>query len=279
VSVTLRALGFVALFQAAGTAFFLTLFGGQLTESGSGIRRLGLFAASGGILLVVAHLSLDAARMAGEYTGLWDGDLQRRAWMSTNGAAQLLQAFGLLWVAVGLRRGGKLALATAGGVLALIALLLTGHTSVNALRWLLAPLLAVHLLIVAFWFGALAPLYSVTQRESINVAAKVVARFSAIAGWLVPCIALAGLGMALVLVPDLSVLRRPYGLLLLGKLGGFGLLMILAAFNKWRLTPALSAGATSSLPALRRSIVAEFLLIVLVLGLTATLTTFYSPEN
>jgi putative copper resistance protein D len=82
-----------------------------------------------------------------------------------------------------------------------------------------------------------------------------------------------------VLVPDLSVLRRPYGLLLLGKVCGFGLLMALAAFNKWRLTPELSAGVAKSLRAVRYSITAEFLLIVAVLGLTATLTAFYSPEN
>ena len=33
-----------------------------------------------------------------------------------------------------------------------------GHTAIHPLRWLLAPLLLVHLAVAAFWFGALWPL-------------------------------------------------------------------------------------------------------------------------
>jgi putative copper export protein len=278
VSVTLRALGFIALFQAAGAVLFLTLFGGQLTRSASAIRRLTLLAASGGVLLVLAHLSLDAARMADEFAGLWDGDLQRRAWISTNGAAHVVQVVGMLGILVGLRRASNLILATMGAVLTVLALLLTGHTSINTMRWLLAPLLAVHLLIIAFWFGALVPLYLVSQREPIATAGRVIALFSAVAGWLVPCIALAGFGIALVLLPDLSALRRPYGLSLLGKAIGFSALMVLAAFNKWRLTPALSLGTAGALPTLRRSIAIEWVLIASILTMTAALTSLFSPE-
>jgi putative copper export protein len=278
VSVTVRALGFVALFQAAGAVLFLALFGGQLKQSVSFIRRLGLVTASGGMVLTLSHLSLDAARMADEFAGLWDGDLQRRAWMSTNGAAHMLSAIGLLGVAAGLKIGSRLVLATLGAVVAVVALLLTGHTSINAMRWLLAPLLAVHLLIVAFWLGALAPLYRVTQREPMVVAARVVERFSALAVWLVPCIALAGFVMAFALLPDMAALRRPYGQLLIAKVGGFSLLMALAAFNKLRVTPALSAGSARALPTLRRSIAVEYALMVAVLMMTAVLTAFYSPE-
>ena len=280
VSVVVRALGFMALFQAAGAVLFLKLFGEQLSNSANAVGRLALIAASVGMLLIVAHQSLDAARMADEFAGLLDGDLQRRAWLSTSGAAHLLQACGLLCIVIGMWRAlhSHLGLAIVGATLSVLAFLLTGHTSVHALRWLLAPLLAMHLLIVAFWFGALAPLTLVTQRESLGIAARVVSRFSAIAGWLVPGILLAGLAMALILAPDVAVLRRPYGWLLLGKLGGFFTLMILAAFNKWRLTPALRAGTASALPTLRRSIAVEYALMVAVLSMTAALTAFYSPE-
>jgi putative copper export protein len=281
VSVVVRALGFVALLQATGAVYFLVLFGQKLTESTAGIGRLGVVAALVGIPLVVAHQSLEAARMAGEFAGTWDSDLLQRAWKSSSGAAHLLQAIGLLGVAVTLRRFGHLhqVSATLAATLAVLALLLTGHTSIHALRWLLAPLLAVHLLIVAFWFGALAPLYWVTQRESLDGAARTVARFSALAGWLVPGILVAGLALALVLLPDVSALQRPYGLLLIGKLSGFGLLLALAAYNKWRLTPALLAGAATALPALRRSIAIEYALLIAVLVLTAVMTAFFSPES
>ena len=110
-------------------------------------------------------------------------------------------------------------------------------------------------------------------------ATRIVARFSALAGWSVPLILVAGVGMALMLVPDVEVLRQPYGLILLAKLCGFSLLMLLASFNKWRLTPALAAGEPQAGSRLRRVIALEYLLIVAVLALTANLTSFYSPES
>src|SRR5712672_2070770 len=106
VSVTLRALGFAALFQAAGLAFFLTLFGWELSRPRPGLRRLGAVAAIAGVLLILAHLALDAARMAGDFSGLWDGELQRLAWISGSGTAALVQAAGLLGIALSLRRPG-----------------------------------------------------------------------------------------------------------------------------------------------------------------------------
>jgi putative copper resistance protein D len=280
VSVILRALNFVALFQAAGAAYFLALFGSQLKQSGMWICRLGLIAALAGVILAAAHQSLDAARMADDYSGLLDTAMLQLAWLSGNGAAHLLQILGLLALAIGLGSHGRprIGLAVAGAIVASLSPLLTGHTSHHALRWALAPLLATHLLIVAFWFGALAPLIRVTQREAPEIAACVVAHFSSLAGWLVPLIAGAGLAMALILAPDIRVLQRPYGQLLLTKAGGFALLMLLAAYNKWQLTPALVAGDTKPLARLRRVIVIEYLLLVAVLTTTAILTSFYSPE-
>ena len=85
--------------------------------------------------------------------------------------------------------------------------------------------------------------------------------------------------MAFMLAPDVSVLRRPYGELLAAKVIGFGLLLGLAALNKWRWVPALAAGETAARAALRRSIATEYALIAAVLSITAVLTAFYSPEH
>jgi len=278
VSVTLRALGFAALFQAAGLAFFLTLFGWELSRPRPGLRRLGAVAAIAGVLLILAHLALDAARMAGDFSGLWDGELQRLAWISGSGTAALVQAAGLLGIALSLRRPGGVG-ARRAALCALIALggfLLTGHTSTHPLRPLLAALLALHLLVIAFWFGSLAPLLLVIGTEARPLAARILARYSAIAGWLVPLILVAGLSLAWILAGSLAVLRQPYGQLLIAKIAGFGLLMLLAAANRWRLVPALAAG--SPVTALRRSIGMEIALLVAVLSTTAVLTTYYSPH-
>ena len=278
ISVTLRALGFTALFQAVGLAFFLALFGRELTQPWPGLRRIGGIAATAGLLLVLVHPALEAPRMAGDFPGLWDSQLQRLAWSSGSGMSALVEAAGLLGLAVSLpsHAGGAARWAALWGLIAIGGFLLTGHTSTHPLRPVLAALLALHLFVVALWFGSLAPLLLVIREEARPLAARILERYSAIAGWLVPLILVAGLCLAWILAGSLAVLRRPYGQLLIAKIVGFALLMLLAAANRWRLVPALAAGSPVS--ALGRSILMEIALLVAVLSTTAVLTTYYSPH-
>jgi putative copper export protein len=277
-SVFVRALGFAALLQAAGAGFFLAVFGDMVPGAQTAIRRVGQSSAALGATLLLAHLGLDAARLSGDFEGLWDRDLQRLAWSSRSGISQLVQVLGLFIVLASLRKPthDRAAWASVGGVIAVGGFLITGHTSTHALRLLLAPLLALHLLVVAFWFGSLLPLALIIRLESRATAAAVLMRFSVIAGWLVPLIVVAGLTMAWLLAGSLNVLGKPYGELLIAKLAGFALLMLLAAYNRWRLTPAFVAARSDT--SLRRSLAAEYVLIVAVLSVTAVLTAFYSPQ-
>jgi putative copper export protein len=287
-SVTLRALYLVALYQAAGATFFLRLMRARLVESAAGIRRLAFVSAVTGMVLAGLHQWLEAARLADEYRGMIDIDMLRLAWLSGNGAAHAAQIYGLavLALALGSARSGvasggtpHLPVAIVGAAIAALALTLTGHSRIHPQRGLFALLLAVHLLVVAFWFGALWPLLRVLRDETPPIAAQIVTRFSTLAGRLVPLILVAGLGMSWLLIAELSVLQRPYGRLLLTKLAGFLLLMPLAAWNKWRLTPALLSGSQRSTSALRRVLAIEYLLICGVLTATANLTAFYSPTE
>jgi putative copper export protein len=277
-SVIVQAGGYVGLLQAAGAVMFLRRFGAALAASRRRVRGLGVVAALVTIPWVAAHLLLDAARMAGEYQGIMDPDLVRLALYSGSGAAHLLQIAGLALIATGLQRERR-PVAGIGAALAILAFPLTGHTSVHAMRWLLAPLLALHVGLVAFWLGALAPLLLALRHETGADAGCLLRRFSALAGWLVPCIPVAGIAMALVLVPDAAALRRPYGQLLCAKLAGFALLMGLAVLNRWRWVPMLARDGARASVALRRSVVGEYLLISAILSATAALTTFYSPDH
>jgi putative copper export protein len=280
VAVAVRALGLTCLYQAAGAALFIALFTRELPDLRARIGRLAVLTAVPGMALILMQAPLAAARMAGDYSGLTNSTLLQLAWHSSHGLANAVQVTGLALIVVSLHaRRKSVAAAVLGAVLAACALVLTGHTSVNPRRALLAPLLCVHLLVVAFWFGALAPLWLAIANETPADAARVLRRFSALASWLVPGIALAGLAMALLLIDAVAVLRRPYGLLLLAKLGLFTVLVVLAAVNRWRFTPALQAPAVPARRALQRSIVAEYLLIITVLAVTATLTTLYSPDD
>ena len=287
-SVTLRALAFVAIFQASGAVFFLTLFlPAHLPHLYASVARLARLAAVCAGVLIALHALLDAARLAGGYSGLVDPSLQRLALSSSGGISQLVQFAGLIIITASVGSGSRplsRGVAVAGALLTIGAFALTGHTSEQPLRGLLAPLLLLHLLIIALWFGALLPLVITLRTERTATTAAIFARFSLIAGALVPLIAFAGLTLAALLSRSFSVLSRPYGKLLLVKFGMFALLMGLAAYNRWWLVPALESthpatpGHTAAGSALRRSIASEYVLIVLVLATTAVLTAFFSPR-
>ena len=279
-SVVLRALSFVLLFQAAGVAIFVAILGHRLASSQILVRRLGQVAAIAAILLVAAHHAIEAARMAGEVSGMWNPALQAIAWNSPARAALICRLLGLALITIGLQgaSGRWMIVAVSGAVLAAGAFTLTGHTSVNVHRGALAALLMLHLLVVAFWFGALWPLYVASLRETPARASDLIERFTAVATWLVPVILVDGTAMAVLLLPNLSALSEPYGELLMAKVVGFALLMGLAAANKWRLGPALVHEPVQSGRWFRRSVAAEYVLIAAVLTVTAVMTSFFSPE-
>ena len=249
-SITVRALALTLLFQAVGAAFFIYLFAPLLRAAWHPIRLLGIATAGCAVLLALLHHGLEAARMAGEFGGLWDASLQTLAWGSRSVLSTALLVAGLLLLMWSLRRRSALPWACVGGAIALCAFLMSGHTSAHAARTLLAPLLALHLLIVAFWYGALWPLILVTRVEAAPVAAQIFARWSTIAGYLVPVIAVAGVMMGRILTGEWpgawAAAQEPYGRLLLLKLLLFALLMVPAAANKWWLVPALRAAAAAT---------------------------------
>lgn len=276
-SVALRAVSFVALLQGAGIAIFVALFRPPLGRAESEIRRLGIWSAAAALPLLLSQLVLEAARMAGEFAGVLDWSLQRMAFTSAAGAAFAARVAGVILLLAGLSGSGRSAQVTGcgGSLLAAGSFALMGHTSVHAHRWLLAPALIAHVLIAAFWLGAIPALYVATVREAADTAGRLIERFSEAAVWIVPLLAVAGGVMALALVPRLAVFEQPYGGLLLGKITGFTMLIGLAAANRWRLGPAVALGTRR---AFKRSLAAEYVLIVSVLAATATMTSLYSPE-
>jgi copper resistance protein D len=305
-SVVLRALGFVLQLQAAGAVFFTAAFGPALTISLAGIRKLARLSAIAALVAIAGDYVLEAARMSGEMSGMFDTSLQSMAWTSSLGGAFTVRVLGLLLIVAAmlavparvtasrffassvaspvtgvlkrLSARGFTLVGVSGAVLVAASFTLSGHTSTSGRRALLAPLLLAHLLIVAFWFGALWPLCLLTLRESWERVARVVAVFSAAAFWLVPLILIAGVAMAVLLLPNAAALRQPYGELLLTKAGLFAVLLGCGAINKWRLGPALARGELLAGRRFRRVVIAEYVLIVIVLSVTAVMTTFFSPE-
>ncbi len=279
-SAALRALSFVALFQAAGMVMFLAFFGRLLFASRAGTRRIATGAALVAIVLVVAQYLLEAARMSGDFAGVIDPAMQGLVLHSSTAIALAARVIGLVLLLVALRTSDAAGVTlTALGLIAVLgAFLLVGHTVKHPERGLLALLLLVHLFIVAFWFGALVPLFRASSIEPAPAAGKVIEAFSAIALWFVPVLFVAGACLALFLVKTIDGLRTSYGELLLVKVALFAVLLGLAALNKRRLAPGVARGDSRARVHFRRSLAAEYVLIAAVLGVTAVLTTFYSPD-
>ncbi len=204
-----------------------------MNRSREPIRRVGLVSALAGLALVAAHYGLEAARMAGDLRGVFDLSLQSMVLHSpmSVGAAFRLAGLALIVAALGRSRRNE-ALGLAGAASTLVGFLFVGHTASHADRTWLAGLLTLRLAAVAFWFGALAPLFVVSRREDAGVATVVVDLFSRIATWWVPVILLAGAFMTLLLVDSWSAFARPYGLILIVKVLAFAVLMLLASLNK-----------------------------------------------
>lgn len=272
-SVLLRASSFVLMFQAAGSAFFAACQGGRLGASLTPIARLSGVSAQLAIAMVLGEALLSPARMAGELAGVLDPDLLKAAFLSAGGAAWLLRLAGLALMVPGRPR-----LAVAGAVPALASFVLIGHTATHELRWLLAPLLAVHVAAVTFWFGSLEPLIQVLKKETAARAGEVIERFSHWAGWVVAALFLAALGMAAALLPGPAALLTPYGALLLTKLAGFLSLLALASLNRWRLAPAIGKSSPQAPAAFMRVVRLEQLLIVGVVLATTVMTSWFSPS-
>lgn len=280
VSAFVRALSFIALFQAAGIAIFVAIFGRRLDLALPLIRRVGLVSAVAALLFVSVHYSLEAARMAGALAGAFDLSLQQIVFESPMSAADGMRIAGLVLIAAAINREGTTwtRFGVAGAALTIIGFLFVGHTASRADRGWLAALLSLHLAVVAFWFGALIPLILVSLRESRAVAAQIVEDFSRIATWWVPGILVAGLLLTAALVGRWAVFGESYGALLLAKVGSFAVLMTLAGLNKWRYGPAL-ATEPGVATAFQRAVAVEYLLICGVLSATAIMTTFFSPEH
>jgi putative copper resistance protein D len=290
VAVLIRGLSFIAMFQAAGGAVFVTLFATWLPLSGLRIRRLLRIVTLTAIALLLLQFSFEATRLAGDFSGLWDERLQKLAWDSAAGTAMRLRLSGLVLVFVGLHSGAALGAGTArrriadllcmvGTLLVTVAFTVIGHTVDHPHRAALALLLLAHLLSMAFWFGALWPLRQAVIHEAPAAAAAVLSRFSRLAVWIVPGVPVAGGTLVILLVPGWFVFGQPYGRLLLAKMAGLGALLGFAAWNKLRLTPALVRNNPAAASRLRRSLTLEYLIMAAVLVITAAMTGLYSPDT
>ena len=184
---------------------------------------------------------------------------------------------------------------TLGSGVALGSLAWTGHGAASEGTAGIVQLLAdiIHLLAVGAWLGALVILTFIlfragkTPSESyLKMGHRLLKGFSTIGTVIVSLIIASGLVNSWMLVgpKNLMTLQSTlYGQLLIAKLLSFGIMLALAAVNRFKLTPALeralqSTNSTLAVTKLQKSLVVELTLIVSILCLVAWIGTFQPPS-
>jgi putative copper resistance protein D len=280
-AIAVKATLYGATLAAAGGVFFLTYSDSLLeaAERASMGRRVGILIAVA-LAASAARILATAASMSGEASGMLDTGVLALVWHGGEGRAAMIRAVGLLLAVPALaadRRPGVWAIAGAAGAATSFAWV--GHVHAAGLRWA-TLLLGIHLLAIAFWVGALWPLWLLARGDEALRAAAPAARFGRAAVGTVSLLLLAGVGLLAVLLGSASELwRSDYGRTVCGKLALVACLLALAAFNKLRLTPRLAAGQRAAARALHRSIAAEMAIAGAVFLVTAALTTLSGPAG
>ena len=270
-TVALKAFACLASLTAAGSALALASLTNLDRDTRRMVGRLGLACAVAAGLASAALIPVGAIYLAGgSWTGAVDPALTGMVAASPVGESLAVRIAGLAVVAVLFISGrapGPAAVAGAGIVCASFAF--RGHVLAEP-RLILGALITAHLLGLAFWIGAFAPLYRMAGRADPSRAGAAAAEFGRRALWVVPALAAAGATLLVLLAGNpLDAVGTTWGRLLAVKLAVFVLLLGLAAYNRLRLTPALLAGDVGAGVLLRRSIRLEFAAVSVILAVTA----------
>ena len=274
-----KTLSYAGTLGAAGAVFFLGYAGSLIGNAEMRkIRRLVLGCAVLSAAAGAAHIAMTAGSMSGEAAGMWDGSLIRMIWQAGEGRALEIRVIGLSLAALATLTHRPAAWGLLGAAMAATSFAWTGHAQSLNPRVLAVLLLGAHLLGVAFWMGALAPLSLVAREGTAARIAAVAERFSAVAVFAVAGLIVVAAPLLWLLLGGVTELwRSSYGRSIALKLAFVAGLLSLAAFNKLRLTPRVRAGDAGAVRSLRTSVRLEMWLGLMVLAVTATLTTVAGP--
>lgn len=240
-----------------------------------------------GTLLSVAGLVLMTRAMSGEteFSALWP-HLQMMLLETDVGLAWALRIIALSVVLI---RPGVW-LASMAGAVALASLAWNGHGAMDegSLRFwhFLSDIL--HLLAAGAWLGAMLALVLMARgridESRLRLLMHAVKRFEWVGAAIVLTLSITGVVNYLFIVgPRLNeVLLGSYGVLLAIKVLLFAGMLVLAALNRFQLGPALAQSLRNGQPviaanALRRSVLLELVIALLIIAIVAWLGTL-SPD-
>lgn len=296
----------LALYADLGLLFGVPLFGlyalrGEERANLFPFRTLIAALAAVGAVLSGTGFMLAAAAMAGTSLGSVDPSLLAMLLSETNvgwafAAREAALVLALMGAIVLARKPLPLLLvASASGAVAVGTLAWSGHAAATEGSAGTAHLVAdiIHMLAASAWLGALAMLIALimprgeASPERLQMTHRALAGFGVAGTAIVGLILLSGLVNGLFLVGPGNILSLGgslYGQLLLVKLGLFGIMLVLAGSNRFRLTPALEVALAEEDPAgavsaLRYSLGIEIGLALTIMALVAWLGTLAPPMS
>lgn len=289
-----RTVAFLARLLAAGGTFFLATVWRRPAEGRQAVasdgelaaavdrrlRRFGVWAAAGAAAATIALLAVQVGSLAGTgLAGMFDREVLVEVTASPFGIGMVVRTAALVALATLLSRWPDRTLyAAVAGAVAVASFVLVGHSAVTQPRWFAGLADVTHVAAAAVWFGGLVALGAVLwwqRREAdASVSAAAVSRYSQVAAGALAAVAVSGGGLAWLEVRALrALLTTPYGQVLVAKLALVALIMAVAAYNRYRLVPAVRdverLGAGRRL--LRRTVAVEAGLMVAVIAVTSVL--------
>ncbi len=240
------------------------------------LRQIILTMAVIGAVGSMAQFGIQSGRLLDEgFAGMFDPEMLALVKDAPLGTSVFLRLGGLaLLFAFALQIPVSGLFGALGTVMTASSFSFVGHGTGEP-RIVMAALVTLHLLGISFWIGALWPLRQIASKEdALDTTGKLAHRFGQQAAWVVGGLIVAGLVLTVLITGSpAAVFTTQYGLTLLAKVAVVAALLALAAANKLRIVPAIEKGDASAAGHLRQSISWEMLAVIVILTITAVLTT------
>ncbi len=265
--VGLRVLVYAGAITGGGGVLYALSFPRAAREIGDAIRGQILFGC-GLVLLVepVRYVAFQLAMAGGDPTLAFAPEMR---WLGLQ--TPVGQAAAIRFIAALTLLGSKsVAVRVTAAVTMIGSFLLEGHTASAEWRSALSTTaLLLHLAAIHWWLGSLYPLLAMTRRVDPRTLVSAVEAFSSRAVWIVAILVAAGAVLLGHLTGWTLRIDSAYQLRFLFKLGLVILLLSIASWNKFRLTPLLRRDPAAGAAALAASIKVEMGAALFILVATA----------
>jgi putative copper resistance protein D len=282
---TIRAMQFASLMLLFGASAFLLLLHrrqARVQQESSLLRTIFVAAAIVALAAASSSLPVTAASMGGDWRSAIDSSAVGAVLRHTRfGNLLVLRLAGSLALLIACMRARSLRLEVISSLAAglLLLLSLTSHAAASAgapdLMLARAANDAAHLLVGGFWLGSLFVLISLASDGSAAEFLRPVRLFSELGAYAVALLVVTGaVNMATLLFSGRVTWSSAYQQLLAAKILLAAVMIVLAAINRWRLTPAASGGDSHAPRALTRNIAAELTLglgVVVIAGIIGSI--------